>query len=200
MNILYLHGFQSSSSSNTINYLKNNISNDHVVFSIDLPHQPELAINLISDTIKKLKIDIIIGTSLGGLYAYNFEMPRICINPAFQFDMKPGIYKYLNPRINNETHFSIDYNDVLYLKKLKESYKNRLPIDELHYTSYILIGNNDDVVNFDKLSTYTNIYDEIIYDDFEHRLTTEIIDKHIFNLIDKLDKVIDTIKNYGISD
>jgi len=200
MNILYLHGFQSSSSSNTINYLKNNISNDHVVFSIDLPHQPELAINLISDTIKKLKIDIIIGTSLGGLYAYNFEMPRICINPAFQFDMKPGIYKYLNPRINNETHFSIDYNDVLYLKKLKESYKNRLPIDELHYTSYILIGNNDDVVNFDKLSTYTNIYDEIIYDDFEHRLTTEIIDKHIFNLIDKLDKVIETIKNYGISD
>lgn len=200
MNILYLHGFQSSSNSNTINYLKNNINTEHKVFSIDLPHQPELAIKLIEDTIKELNINILIGTSLGGVYAYNFEIPRICINPGFQFNMEPGNYTYFNTRSTGETIFSITSDDVAYFKELIESYKYRLPIDELHHTSYILIGNQDDVVEFDKLASYTNIYDEIIYDDFGHRLTDEIIDKHIFGLIDKLTNTINSIRNYGVTD
>lgn len=197
MNILYLHGFQSSSNTNTVKYLQNKLLNDNF-YCVDLPHQPEQAIKFIESKISELNIDIIVGTSLGGVYAYNFDLPKICINPAFQFKLLPGSYQYFNKRNNGEINFIITENDLLYLNQLINSYKTKLPIDPLFYMSYILIGTDDNVVSFDNLNNYTNVYDEIIYHKFEHRLTETIIDNVLIDLIERLKKSINTLNNIDL--
>lgn len=197
MNILYLHGFQSSSNTNTVKYLQNKLLNDNF-YCVDLPYQPEQAIKFIESKIIELNIDIIVGTSLGGVYAYNFDLPKICINPAFQFKLLPGSYQYFNKRNNGEINFIITENDLLYLNQLINSYKTKLPIDPLFYMSYILIGTDDNVVSFDNLNNYTNVYDEIIYHKFEHRLTETIIDDVLIDLIERLKKSINTLNNIDL--
>jgi|SRR5690554_5460273 len=199
MNILYLHGFRSSGNSDTANYIQDKLGTRHTVFCFDLPHQPKKAIELITEKIKELEIDIIIGTSLGGVYAYNFEMPKICVNPGFQFTIQPGDYTYFKGRENGETEFTITQEDIKYLEGLVESYKTRESADELFYLSYILIGEDDDQVKFDKINHYINMYDELVYAKFGHRLTNEIIDRYIIHYIRQLFKSIQAIKNNPFS-
>ena len=199
MNILYLHGFQSSSNSNTVVYLKQQLQkNNHTFYCFDLPHQPQLAIQKIKQKIAELKIDIVIGTSLGGVYAYNFEIPKICINPAFQFELKEGKYEFFNKRDDNETEFIITQQDVNYFNGLVVSYKFKIPKDKLFNTSYVLIGTDDTYVKFDKLTQFTNKYDEIIYAKFEHRLTENIIDTYVIDLVQKLSQSINSINEMNI--
>jgi predicted esterase YcpF (UPF0227 family) len=199
MNILYLHGFRSSSNSPTVNYLKNKLSkNGDNFFCFDLPTQPKQAIDFIKNKIKKLKIDILIGTSLGGLYAYNFEIPRICINPAFEFKLTANNYTVFNNRNDNITEFTITEDDVDYLTNLVNSFKNKLPIDPLFYMSDIVIGTDDDHITYNKLSQYTNIYDNIIYKKFGHRLTENIIDNVIVGLVNDLKNSISALNKNNL--
>ncbi|MDE5869691.1 MAG: hypothetical protein K2H18_05615 [Muribaculaceae bacterium] len=82
--IVYLHGLGSSGSSTTAQRLRRSLPKQEVI-SPDIPVQPELAIQ----ALKRLSTflgpnDIIIGTSLGGLYAQLFRgWRRILINPSF---------------------------------------------------------------------------------------------------------------------
>lgn len=197
MNILYLHGFQSSSNSNTSNYLKSKLVDDNF-YSFDLPHKPKDAIEFIKTKIKELKIDILIGTSLGGVYAYNFEISKICINPAFQFTLTENKYDYFNKRNDNQTFFTIDSDDVKYFNELIESFKYKQLIDKLFNLSYILIGKQDEYISFDKIFNFTNVYDEFIFDDFGHRLTNDIIDNILLTTINKLKNSIITLNNLNL--
>ena len=195
--ILYLHGFQSSKQSNTIKYFEQNLKN-HNVYSLDLPHKPEEAIKLIGKTIKELEIDILIGTSLGGLYAYNFDIPKICINPGFEFNIKAGTYPYFNERGDGEVQFDIEQTDVDYLTDLVNSYKTREPFHELYHMSFILIGKQDTYITYDHLDEFINEYDKVVYADFEHRLPKDIAYDYVFPMIEILSKSINTLMNSDI--
>lgn len=195
--ILYLHGFQSSKQSNTIKYFEENLIN-HEFYSLDLPHKPEEAIKLIDKTIKELGIDILIGTSLGGLYAYNFDIPKICINPGFEFNIKTGTYQYFNEREDGEVQFDIEQSDVDYLTDLVNSYKTREPFHELYHMSFILIGKQDTYITYDHLDEFINEYDKVVYADFEHRLPKDIAYDYVFPMIEVLSKSINTLMNSDI--
>lgn len=186
MNILYLHGFRSSGNSSTADYIQEKLGSKHTVFCFDLPHQPKKAIEFIQQKIDELEIDLIVGTSLGGVYAYNFEMPRICVNPGFQFTILPGDYTYFKGRDNGETEFTINQEDIKYLEELVESYKNKEVAKQSNYFSFILIGTKDEQVMFDQLEQFTNSHDKIIYADFGHRLNNEIVEKYILDFIEKV--------------
>jgi len=82
--IVYLHGLGSSGSSTTAQRLRRSLPKQEVV-SPDIPVQPELAIQALKRLATFLSPDdIIIGTSLGGLYAQLFRgFRRILINPSF---------------------------------------------------------------------------------------------------------------------
>ena len=66
--ILYVHGFGSSGQSGTVVRLREVLPNAHVV-APDLPLHPEEAMVLLHDTCKKEQPSLIIGTSMGGMYA-----------------------------------------------------------------------------------------------------------------------------------
>ena len=89
--IVYLHGLGSSGSSTTAQRLRRSLPKQELV-SPDIPVQPELAIQALKRLATFLSPDdIIIGTSLGGLYAQLFRgWRRILINPSFHTSVHLG--------------------------------------------------------------------------------------------------------------
>ena len=70
MNILYLHGYGSSGQSSTVEYLKKALPDDHIT-APDIPVDPAEALPFLRKLCDDEHFDIIIGTSMGGMYAQN---------------------------------------------------------------------------------------------------------------------------------
>ena len=80
--VLYVPGFGSSGQSGTVSRLRVVMPNAKVI-APDLPVHPEEAQALLKQICDTEKPDLIIGTSMGGMYTeqlYGFD--RICLNPA----------------------------------------------------------------------------------------------------------------------
>ena len=81
--LLYVHGFGSSGQSGTVSRMRTVMPNARVV-APDLPLHPQEAIDLLRRTCDELHPDLIIGTSMGGMYAEMLRgYDRILTNPAF---------------------------------------------------------------------------------------------------------------------
>lgn len=82
--VIYLHGLGSSGASTTAQRLRRSLPH-HDVVSPDIPVQPELAVQALKRLAKTLSSgDIIVGTSMGGMYAQMFRgWRRILINPSW---------------------------------------------------------------------------------------------------------------------
>lgn len=83
--ILYIHGFRSSSQARKGQILKKHFEN---VLTPTLLISPLEAVDFLDDIIAKNKIDLIIGSSLGGFYGFyclkNYKIPTILINPSLK--------------------------------------------------------------------------------------------------------------------
>ena len=93
------------------------------VVAFDLPLHPADALAMLRQKVAEVKPDLIIGTSMGGMYTellYGYD--RICVNPAFQMGetMKEhgmtGKQTWQNPRQDGETEFIVT-------KALEKEYK-----------------------------------------------------------------------------
>ena len=102
--ILYVHGFGSSGQSGTVTRISEVFPNTTVI-APDLPIRPQEAMDLLRETCDKENPDLVIGTSMGGMYAemlYGYD--RILVNPALQMGdtMKDhgmiGAQHFSNPR------------------------------------------------------------------------------------------------------
>ena len=81
--IMYIHGFGSSAQSGTVTRIRETFPNAEVI-AYDMPLHPAEAISLLHDICEREKPDLIIGTSMGGMYAEQlYGIDRICVNPAF---------------------------------------------------------------------------------------------------------------------
>lgn len=83
--VVYLHGMGSSGSSATARRLDRSLPGGYEVIAPDIPVQPEMAITMLRKLAETLHDDdIIIGTSMGGMYAQLFKgWRRILVNPSF---------------------------------------------------------------------------------------------------------------------
>lgn len=120
--IMYNHGFGSAASSGTVKLIRQTFPNATVV-AYDIPLHPADAIAMLKAKAAEEKPDLIIGTSMGGMYTemlYGYD--RICVNPAFEMatTMKEhgltGKQTWQNPRQDGETEF-------LVTKALEKEYK-----------------------------------------------------------------------------
>lgn len=106
--ILYVHGFASSGQSGTVTKIREMIP-DATVVAPDLPLHPEEALALLRDTCAKEQPDLIIGTSMGGMYTemlYGYD--RIVVNPAFQMGdtmLKHGMLGKIRSLTRGKTAF-----------------------------------------------------------------------------------------------
>lgn len=157
--IMYNHGFGSAASSGTVKLIRQTFPNATVI-AYDIPLHPADGIALLRRKAAEEKPDLIIGTSMGGMYTemlYGFD--RICVNPAFEMaqTMKEhgltGKQTWQNPRQDGETEF-------LVTKALEKEYKETteqcftaleaMPPEEKKKEQrrvWGLFGDKDDLVN-----------------------------------------------------
>ena len=116
--ILYLHGLASSGSSGTVELLRDAFWDDDaskrsIVIAPDLPVDPKEALPMIKEIVRLEKPSLIIGTSMGGLYAQQIHgVNRICVNPSFTLSKKTdilhvGVHEWFNRRKDGMTEFEV---------------------------------------------------------------------------------------------
>ena len=170
--IMYIHGFGSSAQSGTVKRIKDALPNA-VVIAYDMPLHPADAMALLYDVCEREKPDLIIGTSMGGMYAEMlYGIDRICVNPAFQMfeTMKEhgmtGKQLWQNPRADGETEFIVtkalekEYRDVC-MKCFEHAAE-----DNDHV--YGLFGDSDPVVH--TFGLFCEHYTQAMHFHGEHRM------------------------------
>ena len=122
--IVYLHGFGSSGESSTVKHLRK-IMTKYDVFAPDIPVNPAEALPFLKDYCEECKPDVIIGTSMGAMYAMQMHSyNRICVNPALRMSeltdiLKPGTFKYFQPTQSGETHFTITEDTIQQFRNME---------------------------------------------------------------------------------
>ena len=150
--IMYVHGFGSSGQSGTVTRIREVFPNATVI-APDLPVRPQEAIDLLRETCDKEQPDLIIGTSMGGMYAemlYGYD--RILVNPAFQMGdtMKEhgmiGAQHFSNPRLDGVQDFIVTKALVKEYKEMTEQCFSAVTSEEQGRVCG-LFGDEDTTVN-----------------------------------------------------
>ena len=82
MKLIYFHGFASSGASGTVELLRKMLPSAEVI-APDIPVDPLEALPFLTDLVEREQPDIVLGTSMGGMYAAQMHGHlRICVNPA----------------------------------------------------------------------------------------------------------------------
>ncbi len=180
--IMYVHGFMSSAQSGTVKRMREMLPNAEVI-AYDMPIHPTDAMDLLKKLCEEEKPDIIIGTSMGGMYTemlYGFD--RILVNPAFHMGdtmTKHGMLGkqiFHNPRTDG-------VQEIIVTKQIIEEYKeitthcfSSITEEEKHLV-YGLFGDADPTVHtFDFFSQH---YPQAISFHGEHQL----IDKSLIHAV-----------------
>ena len=151
-NVMYVHGFGSSGQSGTVTRIREVLPNA-VVMAPDLPVSPEEAIALLRQTCEREHPDLIIGTSMGGMYTemlYGYD--RILVNPALQMGdtMKEhgmiGAQHFSNPRQDGVQDFIVTKALVKEYKEMTEQCFKGVS-DEERGRVWGLFGDADTTVN-----------------------------------------------------
>ena len=168
--ILYVHGFASSGSSGTVGRMRLLLPQATVI-APDLPVDPHEAIRLLKDVCTRENPDLIVGTSMGGMYTEQLTgFDRICVNPAMHLadtilkNNGLGPQDFHAARKDGQTSFMVT-------KALVEEYRTvsdaRFSVVEPERV-FGLFGTKDTLVNcFDEFAAH---YPQSLHFDGEHQL------------------------------
>ena len=174
--VLYVHGFGSSGQSGTVTRIREVLPEAKVV-APDLPVRPDEAMALLRKVCLEEKPDLIIGTSMGGMYAemlYGYD--RILVNPALRMGdtMKEhgmiGQQHFSNPRQDG-------VQDFMVTKALVKEYKEMTDhcfedvTEEEQGRVYGLFGDEDTLVHTYDL--FREHYSRAIGFHGEHRMNDQ---------------------------
>ena len=188
--ILYVHGFASSGCSGTVLYLRKQLP-DWKVIAPDLPIDPFEAIELLHKLVEEEKPDIVVGTSMGGMYTQQlWGVPRIVVNPSFEMSRsllfgKMGRNRYLSKRKDGATEFRIDKSVVERFKEMEKEQFNGITEEEKSLV-FGLFGEDDPIVHFQPLMAQLYGEERCRWFKGEHRLNDEIVKKVLIPLIDEM--------------
>lgn len=176
MKILYIHGLSSSGSSGTADRLRRFLPDD-TIFSPDLPTEPQEALTMLKELVEHEHIDLIIGTSMGGMFAQKLRgVKKILVNPSFHVSnsmrTKLGINKFFSPRTDGATHYEITEELCDRYEELENGQFDNLADEEREITLG-LFGTADDVINCSE--EYQQHYTRFSQFDGGHRLTEKDI-------------------------
>ena len=174
--VLYCHGFASSGQSGTVTRLREVMPHAKVV-APDLPIHPAEAMRLLRDTCEREQPALIIGTSMGGMYAEQLRgYDRLCVNPALEMGETmrahgmTGTQQFQNPRQDGVQEF---YVDKALVKEYKEQSEQRFVglTDEDRQRVYGLFGDADTTV--DTYDLFREHYPQALHFHGEHRMNDQ---------------------------
>jgi len=185
--LLYIHGLSSSGNSGTAKNLAQLLP-DMKIIAPDLPIHPVKAIRLLQEICKSELPDILIGTSMGGMFAQQMHgYKKILVNPAFhvsEFLRKNlGVQAFLNSRKDGATTYEVT-NSLCdeYLEVENSQFEGITPFDIEN--TYALFGDKDDLVNCQK--EYLQYYEKFELFSGAHRLTFNDVQDVIVPLVEKI--------------
>lgn len=189
--ILYVHGFSSSGQSGTVVKIREMLPGATVV-APDLPLHPAEAMDLLHHTCETENPDLIIGTSMGGMYAemlYGYD--RILVNPAFQMGdtmLKHGMLgknTFLNPRQDGVQEFIVTKALVEEYKEITAKCFAGVTEEENRDRVYGLFGDEDPVVHTRDL--FLQHYRNAISFHGEHRMNDKILLHSVLPVVQWID-------------
>lgn len=180
MKILYVHGFGSNENSVTGKSLKRILSNHEVITkTFDLLNVKMLP-GLLRKFVISQKIDLVIGSSLGGFYTLTLGdvIPKIVINPC----MRPSL-------VMDKIDSSITPEVLSDFEKLESKIYADIDADTKEYT-YGIFSSNDELFSFKRFFETKYIRNHTLtVSGGHHRLTESQLEKvletfeHTFDLI-----------------
>ena len=171
--VLYVHGFASSGQSGTVRRLQEVLPEARVI-APDLPIHPHEALALLHDVCQQEKPDLIVGTSMGGMFAEQLRgYDRICVNPALDIaeTMRAhgltGTQQFQNPRQDGVQEFYVDKALVKEYREVSEQRFQNMTDDD-RQRIYGLFGDEDELV--DTYDMFHKHYPQALYFHGEHRM------------------------------
>lgn len=172
--IMYVHGFASSAQTGTVKRIRDTFPKAEVI-AYDLPIHPEEAMSLLRRVCEEQKPDLIIGTSMGGMYTemlYGYD--RILVNPAFEMGETmsehglTGKQVFHNPRQDGVQEFIVTKALVKEYKEMTTHCFSQVT-DEEQRRIWGLFGDEDPLVHtFDLFKQH---YPQALHFHGEHRMT-----------------------------
>lgn len=190
MKLVYFHGFASSGASGTVQLLRKIFPSAHVV-APDIPVDPEEALPMLQKLVQAEQPDVIVGTSMGGMYAQQMHgFLRICVNPSFRIStsklLHTGVHKWLNGRKNHEKEFRITADIIKRYNQMERKQFDGITPDDRELC-YGLFGINDTSVNpINAYNTFTKYYTHAERFEGEHQLNDKVIHKVLLPLLKQL--------------
>ena len=191
MKIVYFHGFGSSHASGTVEILRNLLPDDEVV-APDIPVDPVEALPYLQEYVRTENPDLIIGTSMGGMYAQQMrDYKRILVNPAFNMStmskgLKTGEHKFFNGRYDGAKTFKIT-KDIIQHHNQMERQQFKGITKEQQQTCWCLVGMHDDTVkNAEAIFKKNYLADHLIRFDGEHQLNDKVVRKVLLPLVEEI--------------
>ncbi len=186
--IMYVHGFGSSAQSGTVTMLRTLMPNATVV-ARDIPLHPEEAVKMLHDMCAEEQPDLIIGTSMGGMYTEMLRgYDRILVNPAFEMGSTMSKYTgkqtFQNPRQDGVQEFIVTKGLIKEYVDITTHCFDAVDDDERRRVVG-LFGDADPVVHtFDLFSEH---YPTAIRFHGEHRLTDKIAMHYLLPIVRYID-------------
>ena len=188
MKIIYFHGFASSGASGTVQTLRKIMPNIEII-APDIPVDPQEALPFLKELCRQEQPDLIIGTSMGGMYAQQMRgFKRICVNPAFNMSslskvLKTGEHEFLNRRKDNQKTFRITRDIIQHFNQMeRQQFKDITP--EEQELCWGLFGINDTTVN--TYDIFRKHYTQATRFEGEHRLNEKVLRHTVIPLIKEI--------------
>ena len=201
MKLIYFHGFASSGASGTVQLLRKMLPSAEVI-APDIPVDPEEALPYLLSLVEQEQPDLIIGTSMGGMYAQQMHGHlRICYNPAFRMStmsktLHTGEHKWLNGRKDNAKTFRVTADTMKHFNQMERKQFDGITPDARELC-YGLFGINDKLVNSaNAYATVTKHYTHAERIETEHQLNDKALHKYVMPLMKQLlgDKYDEAVK------
>ena len=154
MNIIYLHGFQSSTLSIKGQFIQAFCQNQHHVHLPDLNMPPEQVLAHVSEMIECLDQVVLIGSSLGGFYATQLvakhAVPAVLINPA----MRP--WQLFHDLFGAELPYVVNAQWTLDQTQLDQLEQMAVPFVQDADKILVLLQQDDEVLDYREAQRYYN--------------------------------------------
>ena len=152
MNIIYLHGFQSSTLSIKGQFIQAFCQNQHHVHLPDLNMPPEQVLAHVSEMIECLDQVVLIGSSLGGFYATQLvakhAVPAVLINPA----MRP--WQLFHDLFGGELPYAVNAQWTLDQTQLDQLEQMAVPFVQDADKILVLLQQDDEVLDYREAQRY----------------------------------------------
>lgn len=195
MKIIYFHGFGSSHASGTVENLRKMLETDEII-APDIPVDPAEALPYLLQFVQENQPDLIIGTSMGGMYAQQMRgFKRFLVNPAFTMStsskvLKTGEYKFYNGRYDGAKSFKITKEIILHHNQMeRQQFKGITEEDKQNVWCFVGLKDTT-VTNAEAVFKKNYPADHVTRFDGEHQLNDKVIKKVLLPKIEEIRALI----------